>query len=285
MAKKKSIRRVSNKKRGRPKIRFSFWGLILIFALSFSACFILYMLAANFNEDFFSEEFDNIVVEDQADIQAGNTGDNDNASDSNGSGSSLGVSASNPVPESGAKDTSYFEKCCLVTDSTLIDMGKFTDLKDIIGSAELNAKDCNTVKIESSYGNSSIYEIIQAKKPENIYIMLGSDLGTASVDEMIESYTALVKNIHGYLPESKVYIMQLPPIREDGGAVSGKLINEFNTKLLTLANTTGVYCIDTNTALKGVDGGISEEYRDAESGALTEAAYRTISDYILRHTV
>lgn len=281
MAKKKSIRRVSNKKRGRPKIRFSFWGLILIFALSFSACFILYMLAANFNEDFFSDEFDKIVVEDQSDMSVGDTGDDD---PSGSAGSSLGFSSANPVPESEAKQPSYFEKCCLVTDATLLDMGKYTEFKDIIGSAELSARDCNTVKIDSSYGNGSIYEIIQAKKPENIYIMLGSDLGTASVDEMIESYTALVKNIHGYLPESKVYIMQLPPVREDGGAVTGKLINEFNTKLLTLSNTIGVYCIDTNTALKGVDGSISDEYRDAETGSLNEAAYKTIADHILRHT-
>lgn len=284
MAKKKSIRRVSNKKRGRPKIRFSFWGLILIFALSFSACFILYMLAANFNENFFSEEFDNIVVEDQFDSSAGDISGNDGSPDSRSSGSSSGFSAVNPVPESEAKDPGYFEKCCLVTDSTLLDMGKYTDFKDVIGSAELNARDCNTVKIESSYGTSSVYEIIQAKKPENIYIMLGSDLGTSSVDEMIESYTSLVKNIHGYLPESKVYIMQLPPVKDDS-VVSSKLINEFNTKLLTLANTSDVYCIDINTALKGVDGSISDEYRDPASGALTEAAYQTISDYILRHTV
>ena len=65
MAKNKSIRRISNKKRGRPKVRFSIWGLLLIFVLSFATCFILYMVAANYNDDFFSEEFDKIVVEEK----------------------------------------------------------------------------------------------------------------------------------------------------------------------------------------------------------------------------
>ena len=53
----------------------------------------------------------------------------------------------------------------------------------------------------------------------------------------------------------------------------------------TIANTNNVYCIDTNTALKGVDGKISKEFIDTETGALTEKAYKTIADYVLCHTV
>ena len=80
--------------------------------------------------------------------------------------------------------------------------------------------------------------------------------------------------------------MQLPPVRDDANATTGNgVINEFNTKLLTIANMQNVYCIDTNTALKGVDGALSDEYRDSSTGSLTEAAYKAIADYILCHTV
>ena len=70
MAKKKSITRISDKKRGRPKVRFSIWGLILIFMLSFIGCFVIYMVAANINKDFWSEEFDKVVVEEHSDKNA-----------------------------------------------------------------------------------------------------------------------------------------------------------------------------------------------------------------------
>ena len=80
--------------------------------------------------------------------------------------------------------------------------------------------------------------------------------------------------------------MQLPPVRDDANATIGNgQINEFNTKLLTIANMNNVYCIDTNTALKGVDGALSDEYRDSGTGALTESAYKAIAGYILCHTV
>ena len=78
MAKKKSITRISNKKRGRPKVRFSIWGLILIFFISFGACFTIYMLAANFDENFFEKAFDTAVVEEKNDGTSSDTPANDN---------------------------------------------------------------------------------------------------------------------------------------------------------------------------------------------------------------
>lgn len=283
MAKKKSITRISDKKRGRPKIRFSFWGLITIFMLSFATCFILYMVAANFNENFFSDEFENVVVEDKTSAEQ-NSESSGGSADTEQNVQQSGSSVTNPIGQSQPKDASYLGSCCLVTDNTLIDMGKYTGLTDIIGSGELGAANCNTYTMDSSYGTKTAYEILQTKKPEKVYIMLGDDIGTSSVDDMISNYTEFVKNVRGYLTGADIYIMQLPPSGE-GSAIDNGVINEFNTKLLTIANTNNVYCIDTNTALKGVDGNISKEFIDSESGALTEKAYKTIADYVLCHTV
>lgn len=283
MAKKKSITRISDKKRGRPKVRFSFWGLIAIFLLSFATCFILYMVAANFNENFFSDEFENVVVKDKnaSESIADNSED---ISEQSQNGQLNTSSVTNPIAQSQAKDESYLGSCCLVTDSTLIDMGKYTGFSDIISSSDLGAANCNTLTIETSYGTKTAYEILQTKKPETVYIMLGSDIAASSVDQMIASYTEFVKNVRGYLTDADIYIMQLPPVSEDSSADNGA-VNEFNTKLLTIANTNNVYCIDINTALKGVDGNISKKFVDSDTGALNEKAYKTIAEYVLCHTV
>ncbi|MBP5430982.1 hypothetical protein [Ruminococcus sp.] len=287
MAKKKSITRISDKKRGRPKIRFSIWGLILIFMISFSGCFIIYMVAANINENFWSDEFDKVVTEkNRSKVPNIDDGaDTGNEAEEMEDTQEVKTSVINPIAQSEAKDQSYLSSCCLITDSSLLEIDKYTGLKDVIGSEALSAAGCNTVTIESSYGNKTAYEILQVKKPEKVYIMLGSDIFTSSVDDMIESYTDFVKNVRGYLSTADIYIMQLPPISGSSNATSSNIINEFNTKLLTVANLTGVYCLDTNTALKGVDGNISEEFTDKETGKLNEKAYKKIVEYILCHTV
>lgn len=285
MEKKGTVHHISNKKRGRPKVKFNFMMLVVIFALSFMSCFALYMIAANTNDDFLDDDEDKIAVQEQATEPEEVT----DATDENGEAVTAEPATNapeivNPVPQSEAVDESYFDSSCLVTDSTLLKMGDYTAFKDIIGNEDLNAIGCNDVKVESNYGTVTVYQIMQLKKPVNMYIMLGSDLGTSSEDEMIAAYTNLIDNLHNYLPDMKIYIMQLPPAAYDTEVLTNEMINSYNSRLLAVARNAGVYCIDTNTALKSAEGVLAEEYWDAESSALSAEAYKAISDYIRTHT-
>ncbi len=284
MAKKRTVRHISSKKRSRPKVKFNFGVLLVIFILSFASCFGLYMIAANTQNDFLKDEKkEKSVVQEQPDSDTDNNTETDITEEVPQSAPTAQV---NPIPQSEAVDASYFDSCCLVTDSTLLAMGEHTSLDDIIGSAELNAKGCLDTQVVSDYGTIKIYEIIQFKKPQILYLMLGSDIGTSSVDDMISSYSALVDDLHDYLPDMRIYIMQLPPVIYDTETVTNELINQYNSKLLDIAKKTGVYCIDTNTALKATaEGRLADEYWNSETGTLSEVAYKKISDYIRTHTV
>lgn len=283
MEKKGTIRHISSKKRGRPKVRFNFWILVVIFALSFLGCFALYMIAANTHDDFLDDSDDKVVVQEQATEPASDEGETQPATETPPPDENK-PEIVNPVPQSAAVDESYFDSSCLVTDSTLLEMGAYTGFKDVIGNAQLNAVSCNEVNVESNYGTVTVYQVMQLKKPINLYLMLGSDIGVSEADDMISAYTELVKDIHSYLPDTKIYVMQLPPAAYDTEAVTNEKINLYNGKLLGMAKSVGVYCIDTNTALKSAEGVLSEEYWDAETGKLSENAYKAISDYIRTHT-
>ncbi len=278
MEKNRTVQRKSSKKRKKPKIRFNFWVMFIIFVLSFAACFILYMLAANLNDDFFRDEFDGVIQK---------TTDVPQTTDSIISSTEpAGISITNPVPQSSAVDESYFDSACLITDAALIQMsekGKFS-ATNVFGSAELSASNCTTTKIDSTFGNASVYDIIKDKKPSVLYIMLGSDLGISEVNSMISNYTALVNNLHSALPDMKIYVMQFPPVIYDTETLTNEMINEYNDKLLAMCNTIGVYCIDTNTALKAENSALSEEYWSYETLTLSAAGYEKICEYILTHT-
>lgn len=283
MPQNRQIQRNSVKKKSKPKLRFNFGMLLVIFILSFAGCFVLYMIAANTNDDFFIEEFDSNVITEES-ISEESSEELSDITEESSLTDTPASAVTNPVPESAAADVSYLENCCLITDSTLLSMKDYTNFTDVIGSTELNAVSVNSVKIGSSYGTVTAYETMKLKKPMNIYIMLGSDLGVSSVDEMIASYTTFVNNLKASVTEANIYIMQLPPVYADE-AVTNAMINDYNNKLLSLANNSGVFCIDTNTALKTVDGTLAEEYWSAETGALTEKAYKDLCGYILTHTV
>lgn len=283
MAKTRNIQRNSGKNKGKPKLRFNFGILLVIFILSFAGCFALYMIAANTNEDFFKEEFNNEVITEES-LTDNHTNDSSNVSEESSAGNAASAEINNPVPESAAVDVSYLENCCMITDSTLLKMKDYTAFKDVLGNEQLSTVTINETKIESSYGTVTAYEAMKIKKPMNIYIMLGSDLGVSPVDEMIANYTTFVNNLKASLTDVNIYIMQLPPVYSDG-TVTNAMINEYNTKLLTLADNNGVYCIDTNIKLKSADGTLADKYWSAETSSLTETAYNDICGIILTHTV
>jgi len=289
MAKSKSrnIHRSSGKRKRRPKVRFSIWGLILIVALTFFACFVIYMFKANINSDFLDDEFGSITVEDNVTTDADTETEDASEPEEEDEEATTVPKAeiTNPVPQSEAAEAGYFDNCYLITDSTLLDMASFTNFTDVLGSEALNALNCNTTKIVTNYGTVTAYETIQIKKPQNLYIMLGSDIGSSPVDEMIENYSKLVDNLHSARPDMKIYVMQLPPVKAEGEDNSkNELINEYNSKLLAMADKYQVYCIDTNTAMKNQDGVLAPEYIDEETKKFNETAYSTITGYILTHT-
>lgn len=287
MAKNNNVRRISDKKKNKPKIRFNIWVMIIIFLLSFAGCFVLYMAAANMDENFFDDEFSEVdIVENSGASEQLESSVPDNAEDTaGGENSSAQTVISNPIPASAAVDISYIESCCLVTDSTLLAMKDHTDFKDVIGNDALSASSVNSTKIESSYGTVTAYETLKIKKPMNVYIMLGSDIGVSSTDDMISSYMTFVGNLKAALPEMKIYIMQLPPVYADSETVTNAMIDDYNSRLLSLADSLGVYCIDTNLEMKKNEGSLKDEYWSEETGAMNESAYSFICGYILTHTV
>lgn len=284
MDKNKNIRTVSNRKRRKPRLKFNFGVLLIIFILSFSACFALYMLAANMNENFFEDEFNSIIVEESSEDEQEEATEANESEVSDVEEPVAKAPVTNPVPQSAAADyATYFDNCCLITDSTLLGMSEYTSFTDVIGDSLLNAANCTVAKVESNYGTVTIYDTLKLKKPENVYIMLGSDIGVSTTEDMIASYTTLIENLTAVLPDMNIYIMQIPPVITDSAPVTNELINAYNEQLLAMANSQNVHCIDTSTALKSVDGNLKEEYWSAEDKKFTEDMYKAVVEYILTH--
>ena len=232
MAKQKSrnIQRISNKKRGRPKVKFSIWILILLFVFAFAAFFVAYMVSANMNEDFLENEFGSITDEEVQSVEEPE--DTEEPDDEPEEPTAEKIKITNPIPQSTPSDSSYFDSCCLITDSTLLQMADFTNLKDIIGNEDLNALNCNSTKVATNYGTVTAYETIQIKRPDNVYIMLGSDIGTDPVDEMIDNYSKLVENLlsavialgaTGIFAAAEFLILQAPDVAISEAAVGAAL--------------------------------------------------------------
>lgn len=202
---------------------------------------------------------------------------------------------SNPVPEKTAKDESYLKKCVFVGDSIMEGLSAYKYLPEsqVFASVGLNPYQLNTVKIETYYGNVTALSAVTAAKPENIYIMMGMNGVAWNMNaSMTEEIGIFIDNLKTYLPSSNIYLMSVTPVSAEREAIadaaSGKIlnsqINEFNSKLLELANEKNIHYLDLNSSMKGANGCLPSSVT-SDGIHISKAVYQDILDYILCHTV
>jgi hypothetical protein len=191
----------------------------------------------------------------------------------------------NPVPMSETKKDSYFLDCVFVGDSEILPLAEIVSIPYIFAGNTLTIDKLNTAQLETQHSKLSVPETVKAANKPNFYLMIGGDsISTYSSAEM----TAKVREFLNNLSEDykcKVYICSILPIspqKETETNVKNTKIDEYNSSLLKLADELGVNFLDTNIALKGVDGKLRSDIT-APDGKLKREAYSELKTYILSH--
>ncbi|MBR0140690.1 MAG: hypothetical protein IJM19_00400, partial [Ruminococcus sp.] len=107
MAENHNRKKTSGKKKAKQKVKFNFGVLIMIFILSYLGCFLLFMTAANLNDDFFKDEFTNnikITEEEPTTEQIQQETVQEDIEQPTEK-----VKVNNPVPQSQTQDKAYLE--------------------------------------------------------------------------------------------------------------------------------------------------------------------------------
>ena len=281
MDKKRTVQRKKVRKKGGPKLKFKLSTIFTIFLLSFLLCFLIYMINVNTDDIFLDKEFGtSLLTSDTENDDTAEKSKVDTVSEAED------TAFSNPVPQSLQIGNEYFTGCTLITDSTLAGMGGFGFAEEAIyGGTEYNLAAVTTVKQNSTFGNLSPYEIVKQKKPSALYLMFGAEIETTEVDAVISEYSKLINSLKSTVPDTKIYVMEFPPVIYDTDELSNEKINDFNSKLINMCNDAEIYCIDTNTALKSESSKLDEKYWSYETLSLSEAGYNKVVEYILTHVV
>lgn len=260
MAVKSKSRGKPIRKKPKPLIRFRFGMLLFIWFLCFLGCFALYMVQVN--------------LEEPKSPSASETADQAAAS----------LSVSNPIPESEARDASYFDNCAWIGDSTL---SQVSDTCGLSGQRVF-------AQAVPSFGISASATALKALSPEVVYCLFGSDAIEAALQQpasdessgsepvswnseleqsMLVIYTQTLEELESLLPDAEIVILSAIPVPSDSAPLTNAILNSWNSALLQLANQQGYAYADINTALKGVNGVLSQE------------AFSDLRTYLLTHTV
>ena len=181
---------------------------------------------------------------------------------------------------------------CICRGSITVGLSDYqlVPIKNVYAEIGMNIEKINTDTIQTQFGQTTVLEGLKQAKPENIYIMLGSNgIAWLSVSDMISYYSEFVDSVKQNLPDSNIYILSIPPVtaaRESAEEepILNSDIDKYNSELLKMADEKKIYYVDINTALKGNDGKFPEENAAEDGMHFKKTTYSIMLDYILSHT-
>lgn len=197
----------------------------------------------------------------------------------------------NPVPESEKAEKDYLDSCVFIGDSLTYGLSSYgvVPASSVYASMAMNVAKAETEQIDTQFGKMTIIDALTESKPENIYIMLGSN-GAAwlTVSDMYKYYKSFADRVYTACPESKIYLISVPPVTSEREAskespILNKDIDRFNEKLLEYADVKQMYYLDVNGYLKGDLSCLPSSDAENDGQHFKYSTYEKFVDYILTH--
>ncbi|MGI5896789.1 MAG: GDSL-type esterase/lipase family protein [Oscillospiraceae bacterium] len=196
------------------------------------------------------------------------------------------------VSKSDAAADSYFEDAVFIGDSLTAGLGNYGVLPagNVLADVGINLDTIQTKTcIATTDGAVTILDALKAKNPSKIYIMLGSNgiawVSPADLAQKFEAFLDLVLQQH---PDAVVYIESVLPVtaakQAKDARYSNAAIQEYNQRLLQLAEQKQVYFLDTHAAFAVEDGTLNVEYAEADGMHLKKTGYYAMVEYFKTHT-
>lgn len=205
------------------------------------------------------------------------------------------------VPENGRIDMEYFKTAAFIGDSITQGMYEFAHagipqahFMAYIGVGPKGIYDGTLQergdKDPRGPGEEVPFEALQAANPDNVYILLGTNImvNEERDDIIITYYRELIKQLKQLLrPDVGIYIQSITSVRE--GIDSRFDINRIqglNRQLASMAWEEGVYFVDIGAGMNREDGYIQDSYgADKDGYHLTASGYTAWKEYLITHTV
>jgi len=276
----------------RPK--FSFGLVFLLIFLSFAVCFAIYMKNGQMPEDTLSASggMDSSETDDPA--AESEVTEAITVSETEAETEATAERVVNPVPEGQLMGFSYLvNDCNFVGDSLTVGLASYGIIpeKNVLANIGMNISKINTATVTTPSGEKTVLDALKENDPKNVYIMLGSNgIAWLTNENMISEYGKFIDSVKEELPDSKIYILSIPPVTankeiDSSSPILNSDIDAYNSELLKLADDKAVYFVDLNTALKGNDGKLASERSDGDGMHFKKDTYDIMLDYILTHVV
>ena len=161
----------------------------------------------------------------------------------------------------------YFDSSLFIGDSRTVGLRDFADLgkATVFASRGMNVFRIVKESVDvPGYGNAYLTDILNAKKYDKIYVMLGINEIGYNPNAVIKKYAEIIDMVKAAQPEAKIYIqanLHITALRSNSDEVyNNTKLNALNDGIKTLANGTSIVYMDANVIFDDESGCLDEKY-------------------------
>lgn len=178
------------------------------------------------------------------------------------------------VDENGFVIDKSRETNILFLGDSQIDYGYWLTFESDIANKGIVNQASSGMKIED------IRRVVQAAaeyEPHNVVICAGTDqLSKDSAEDILNDYIELIDDLKRELPQSSIYILNIPGA---GNQAFAEIIKDVNQGLTSIALETGITIIDCASVLSS-DGMLLQRFRHSDGIHLNQMGYNLLSEVI-----
>lgn len=199
------------------------------------------------------------------------------------------------LPANGKLSTEYFRTALFIGDSLTQGFGIYEPTRDV---AIVHAYKSISPKFILDGGTANNYngveevtkDAIAAERPDNIYLLLGTNAVLAQEDDaFLHYYGELMDWLRATFPTVPIYVQSITPVTAEEEVEKPRLANDhlrqLNDQIAKMAVERGFYFVNVQEALADNDGYLRGDYVGTYDGVhMNPAGYAEWADYLLRHT-
>ncbi len=149
---------------------------------------------------------------------------------------------------------SFYKDSAFAGNALAQTIGSYGILKDSDFYAGVNIDLENVYKTTALGSTTSVVEQFKSKQFDKVFLSFGeNEISQMSSTEFKEQYAELIDKIQEYQPNSRIYLIGIPPVTaqvsNSGGDLTVKKIMEFNKRIMSIAVDKEIYYIDSVDAL------------------------------------
>lgn len=192
---------------------------------------------------------------------------------------SAGEEIYNVFPLSEA-DEEFLAGCVFVGDSICSGLSRYGILgeRQVAAQGNIAARNIFDFTFTENGAELSLLSLLVDRKPRTVVFSMGmNDVNITTAQEFTENYKNLLRTAEGFLPDARLVVLSITPVKKDSEFTANETIDRFNLALKEMIGENESWTFaDVTPEMKNADNALKTNYDGGDGIHLSPDAYDAI---------